>query len=359
VSIDFSVVIPTFRRPSELIEAISSVRRQHDATIEVFVIDDSPEGSAEEAVRGIGDSRIIYLKNPNPTGGVPSAVRNIGWPMANGTFVHFLDDDDIVTEGHYAAIKTAFAANPTIGLVFGRIEPFGSGPAAQLDRERQYFADAARKAGLSGRFGSRIAFTGRMLFDKALLVCSASVIRRECVARLGGFDPSIRLKEDVEFHVRAMRECGVHGHGRRACVPSEVSGSAATMERVLTDDVSRRKPRTKWVQRQSIAALESLRLSPGIRNATLREGGNQMMHSPYGPLIPAPSRDRRRGANGVATLRLKVRCSTTALGRATARKVDKAVHDGRRAPAAAISCKIVKWRATVDEDEQYCFAVAL
>jgi len=177
VSIDFSVVIPTFRRPSELIEAISSVRRQHDATIEVFVIDDSPEGSAEEAVRGIGDSRIIYLKNPNPTGGVPSAVRNIGWPMANGTFVHFLDDDDIVTEGHYAAIKTAFAANPTIGLVFGRIEPFGSGPAAQLDRERQYFADAARKAGLSGRFGSRIAFTGRMLFDKALLVCSASVIR--------------------------------------------------------------------------------------------------------------------------------------------------------------------------------------
>src|SRR5450631_4818798 len=36
------------------------------------------------------------------------------------------------------------------------------------------------------------------------------------------------------------------GHGRRACVPSEVSGSEATVERVLTDDVSRRKPRTKW-----------------------------------------------------------------------------------------------------------------
>jgi len=128
--------------------------------------------------------------------------------MANGTFVHFLDDDDLVTEGHYAAVKTAFAANPAIGLIFGRIEPFGRGPAAQLDHEREYFADAARKAGLSGRFGSRFAFAGRMLFDKALLVCSSSVIRRECVARLGGFDPSIRLKEDVEFHVRAMRECG-------------------------------------------------------------------------------------------------------------------------------------------------------
>jgi GT2 family glycosyltransferase len=209
MSIDFSVVIPTFRRPSELIEAISSVLRQRDAAIEVFVIDDSPEGAAEKVVRGLRESRVIYLKNPNPTGGTPSVVRNIGWPMANGTFVHFLDDDDIVIEGHYAAVKAAFTANPTIGLVFGRIEPFGSGPAAQLDHERQYFTDAARKSVLSGRFGPRFAFTGRMLFDKTLLVCSSSVIRRECVALLGGFDPSIRLMEDADFHVRAMRECGV------------------------------------------------------------------------------------------------------------------------------------------------------
>jgi len=205
---DFSVVIPTFRRPRELIETISSVLRQEDSTVEVFVIDDSPEGSAEEGVRGLEDSRIVYIKNPNPTGGAPSVVRNIGWPMARGAFVHFLDDDDIVAEGHYAAVKAAFAANPGVGLVFGRIEPFGSGPAAQLEQERQYFADAASKSALSNRFGPRFAFAGRMLFDKALLVCSSSVIRRECVARLGGFDPSIRLMEDADFHVRAMRECG-------------------------------------------------------------------------------------------------------------------------------------------------------
>lgn len=206
---DFSVIIPTYRRPTELIEAISSVLRQNDVTVEVVVVDDSPEGSAEEAVRSLSNSRITYVKNPNPTGGAPSVVRNIGWPMASGSFVHFLDDDDIVAEGYYAAVIAAFAGNPSTGLVFGRIEPFGSGPAAQLDYERRYFADAARKAASSGRFGPRLAFAGRMLFDKALLVCSSSVIRRECLARLGGFDPSIRLMEDADFHVRAMRKCGV------------------------------------------------------------------------------------------------------------------------------------------------------
>jgi len=208
VPIDFSVIIPTFRRPLELVEAISSVLRQDGFAIEVFVIDDSPEGSAEQAVKGIQDSRVTYLKNPNPTGGAPSAVRNIGWPMASGEFVHFLDDDDIVTEGHYAAVKAAFAANPNVGLVYGRIEPFGKGPSAQLDHERQYFAEAARNSASSNRFGPRFAFAGRMLFGNALLVCSSSVIRRECVAKIGGFDPSIRLMEDADYHTRAMRECG-------------------------------------------------------------------------------------------------------------------------------------------------------
>jgi hypothetical protein len=55
-----------------------------------------------------------------------------------------------------------------------------------------------------------------MMFDMALLVCSASVIRRECLATLGGFDPQIRLMEDADYHVRAMREFGVRFLDRTA-----------------------------------------------------------------------------------------------------------------------------------------------
>jgi hypothetical protein len=55
-------------------------------------------------------------------------VRNLGWPLTRGAFVHFLDDDDIVPGGHYAAVKAAFEQRSSVGLVFGRIEPFGVGP---------------------------------------------------------------------------------------------------------------------------------------------------------------------------------------------------------------------------------------
>jgi GT2 family glycosyltransferase len=136
--------------------------------------------------------------------------------MARGRFVHFLDDDDIVTEGHYAAVAAAFANRVDVGLVFGRIAPFGDGPATQLAHERRYFAEAARKAVLSSRFGPRFAFVGRMLFDQALLVCSASVIRRDCLMRLGGFDPTIRLMEDADYHLRAIRQCGALFIDRKA-----------------------------------------------------------------------------------------------------------------------------------------------
>jgi glycosyltransferase involved in cell wall biosynthesis len=216
MAVDFSVVIPTFRRVDQLRECIASVIAQPGVTTEIFVIDDSAEGSAQQAVERFADARISYVKNPQPTGGRPSVVRNLGWPLATGRFVHFLDDDDIVVEGHYAAVKSAFEAHPDVGQVFGRIEPFGSGPATQLDHEHRYFADAARKSAACARFGTQWAYTAVMLFDSALLVCSSSIVRRACVEALHGFDPEIRLMEDADFHVRVMREFGAHFLNRTA-----------------------------------------------------------------------------------------------------------------------------------------------
>jgi glycosyltransferase involved in cell wall biosynthesis len=263
--LDFSVVIPTYRRPDQLRDSIASAIGQSGVSTEVFVIDDSPEGSAEEVVKGFADARISYLKNPQPTGGRPSVVRNLGWPLATGSFVHFLDDDDIVVDGHYAAVKSAFDAHPGVGLVFGRIEPFGSGPASQLEHERRYFADAARKAALSARFGARWAYIGLMLFDMVLLVCSASVVRRACIAPLGGFDPEIRLMEDADFHVRVMREFGAHFLNRTAIryrigSPSLMHAPNATPAQRQEEIEGGRRMQVKYRNQRGMLEFHALRL---------------------------------------------------------------------------------------------------
>lgn len=207
VSVDISVVIPTFHRPLLLGEAIASVRAQKGAQVEVIVVDDSPEGSAAAVAEKFGDS-VRYLRNAEPTGGCPSVVRNLGWPHANGRFIHFLDDDDIVPQDHYAAVIEAFENNPEIGVVFGRVEPFGDAPEIQMRRENAFFREAARRAAICSRFGTRLGFATGMIFNQTLLVCGAALIRRHCVQYLGGFDNQIKLGEDVDFFGRAMREFG-------------------------------------------------------------------------------------------------------------------------------------------------------
>ena len=206
--VDFSVIIPTYRRPGPLREAIASVLRQEGVTVEVFVVDDSPEGSARAVVDGSPDGRVSYLKMPVPTGGVPGAVRNVGWPLATGTFCHFLDDDDVVPDGHYGRMKSEFAAHPEVGVIFGIVEPFGDDPVL-VDYERDYFADSAKRARASMRFGPRLAFSAHMFFSPTLIVCSNCLIRREHVAALNGFDVHLQLVEDVDFYARAMRRYGV------------------------------------------------------------------------------------------------------------------------------------------------------
>jgi GT2 family glycosyltransferase len=206
--IDFSVVIPTFRRTEELVEALGSVLGQTGVTLEVTVVDDCPDGSARAAVESLRDPRVTYIRNPQPTGGVPSIVRNLAWPKAQGEFLHFLDDDDIVPDGLYAEVKQAFATHPKVGLIFGRIEPFGTCPEPQLRHEQRFFTKAERAARACEWFGTKLAFAGRTLFDMPMLVCSAGILRRECLGHVGGFDPQISMVEDSDLYARVMRECG-------------------------------------------------------------------------------------------------------------------------------------------------------
>ena len=204
---DISVVIPTHRRPAELAEAVASVLRQPGVRVEVIVVDDCAGGSARPVVDGFADPRVSYRPNPNPSGGRPAEVRNFGLGFATGDLVHFLDDDDIVPDGHYRAVTAVFRAHPDTGVVFGRIEPFGA-DAAAVAPERAYFAAAGRRALRCRRFG-RWGFSAALVFRPTLLVCGAAVLRRACLPALGGFDARLPLMEDVDFFARAIRRFGV------------------------------------------------------------------------------------------------------------------------------------------------------
>jgi len=198
-----SVVIPTFRREALLVEAIASALAQGEVDLEVVVVDDSPEGSARSAVERVGDPRLRYFHRGQSSGGRPALVRNDGVARSAGRNVLFLDDDDVLTVGALGALSRALDGS-RVGVAFGAIEPVGACPE-EVERERAYFRRAAAAA-RSAR--GRLGMVRRLLFEPALLVCSACMVRRACLEPLGGFDPTLEVCEDTEFFTRAIRAFG-------------------------------------------------------------------------------------------------------------------------------------------------------
>ena len=206
MGIDISVVIPTFRRPALLADALASALAQEGVSLEIVVVDDSPEGSAEAVVSALGDARVRYVKMETPSGGCPGQVRNVGWPLTTGRLVHFLDDDDRLEPGHYLAMKRAFDDNPDVGVVFSRLEPFGDEKV--MAHERGYFRQAAASAKKTARLGRKLGYVARILFEPTMIVCGVSTLRRECLERAKGFDPRIKVGEDIDLMLRIIRDSG-------------------------------------------------------------------------------------------------------------------------------------------------------
>src|SRR5690606_28623032 len=70
-NVDVSVIIPTFHRERELVEAIDSALSQQGVEVEVIVLDDSPEASARSVAAAIDDPRVRYVARATPSGGRP------------------------------------------------------------------------------------------------------------------------------------------------------------------------------------------------------------------------------------------------------------------------------------------------
>ena len=131
---DIDVLIPTLRRPENLVRALRSVFAQDRAAellAQIVVIDNSPEGSAESVVATLRPAcpvTLTYVHQPRP--GVATA-RNAGLAVSGSPFVAFLDDDE---EAPPTWLETLRAAHLTLGstVTFGPVRGIAEGAPADL-----------------------------------------------------------------------------------------------------------------------------------------------------------------------------------------------------------------------------------
>jgi 2-polyprenyl-6-methoxyphenol hydroxylase-like FAD-dependent oxidoreductase len=73
-----------------------------------------------------------------------------------------------------------------------------------------------------------------------------------------------------------------------AWVLAEVLRAAPTVQSALAGYTQRRRPRVDWVQRESRAVAEGLRMPPQVRDGVLRERGAAMLRRRFTPLTEDP-----------------------------------------------------------------------
>src|SRR5262245_51755229 len=90
-----SVVVPCFNARPWIGATLESALEQRDVDSEVIVVDDgSTDGSADLVATEFRDVRLAHTRR-----GGPSAARNLGTRLASGTFIQYLDADDVLAPG--------------------------------------------------------------------------------------------------------------------------------------------------------------------------------------------------------------------------------------------------------------------
>ena len=180
-SILFSVIIPTFRRPLLVMEALESVRGQTLRPQEIILVE-SPSAFMILPTTLGSDVNLVRSSISLSSG----AARNLGAARASGEYLCFLDDDDLWDSRYLESVSSAIEAESSDNffpdLVYGN-----------LYTDRGVSARSPRFSKLRSVFWVNPGITG-----------SNIVVKREFFAQLGGFDESISPSEDRDFIARTL-----------------------------------------------------------------------------------------------------------------------------------------------------------
>jgi len=151
-----SVVVPFYGVEQYLRECLDSLRAQTLRDLEVIMVDDgSPDGSAAIAKEFADrDPRFVLVQQENQGLG---PARNTGAARARGTYLAFVDSDDVVARNCYE-------------LLVGSLEDSGSdiacGNVARFDAVRTYPSDMHRATFRTARRATHVTRDETLLMDR-------------------------------------------------------------------------------------------------------------------------------------------------------------------------------------------------
>ena len=215
---DLSVVVCTRDRPRELHGCLRSLGGQRPAPLEVVVVDNSEQRSAQPICEAFPEVRYVHEPRPGL-----SIARNAGIAASRGGVIAFTDDDVEVHAGWSAELARMFRAQPEIDAVTGLVLP--SSLATRAQRFFQFDMGGFGSSFLPLRFDRSFIDEQRPHGPQVWRIGAGAnmAFRRSVFARVGLFDERLGAgasgcSEDSELWYRILANGGCCFYEPRAVV---------------------------------------------------------------------------------------------------------------------------------------------
>ena len=184
-----SIIIPTFNRPQELIEAIESVRNQSFQNFEIIVVNDCGY-DIKKLLSTIHDHRIIYKSHDINKG--LAAARNTGIRLARGKYIAYLDDDDEFYPDHIQTLVDELENS--------------NFKAAYTDGEKRLYEERNDELFLSSKFVEHSSdFDPLRILAQNYIPVLCMMHEKSCLDHIGLFDETMSVHEDWDLWARLSR----------------------------------------------------------------------------------------------------------------------------------------------------------
>lgn len=186
-----SIVMPVYNGENFVAEAIESVINQTYKNWELIIVDDgSTDRSREVISKYLCDARIKVIKHGGNLG--IAKARNTGIERSQGSYIAFLDQDDLWLPSKTEKSLSKFKYSEAIGLVH-------TGLIMESTEDQKKIT----KSGYSKRSISR-KIKELFLNEAPFYTASTVMVRKQCFDKLGLMDESLFGSDDKEMWIRIM-----------------------------------------------------------------------------------------------------------------------------------------------------------
>lgn len=192
-----SIIIPNYNNDRFLLQCVNSVIEQSYEKLEIIIVDDASVDQSQSIIQELmrRDQRVraIYLEM---NGGV-SHARNIGIEYAKGTYITFLDADDMYSSSHKIEREMEEIYEQAIKgrdiAAYSRV--------VYIDEDGKALSGGAKEGECrSGNIWKRLLLTA-----DTTIIPRDYCIKKEKIEELKGYNEKRSLYEDYELTLRLSK----------------------------------------------------------------------------------------------------------------------------------------------------------